>query len=177
MSDYAAIPGPGAVRLERILPGPVERVWAHLTDPLLRSTWLAGGPMELQIGGAVDLRYDHSQITDEPTPERFLEWIVGHRQRGVVTRCEPPRLLAFSWIEETATSEVSFELFPSGSDTRLVLTHRRLPGGAAMAEAAGGWHAHLDLLHDRLRGGRVRPFWAAHDRLEREYSRRLRLSA
>jgi len=29
------------VRFERLLPGPIERVWDHLTDPELRQTWMA----------------------------------------------------------------------------------------------------------------------------------------
>lgn len=173
MSEYAAVPEPGAVRLDRILPGPIERVWAYLTDPGLRSTWFAGGAMELRVGGAVDLHYDHTLISDEPIPERFRATVVGQRQTGRITRCEPPRLLSFIWGTGPTASEVSFELFPSGSDTRLVLTHRRLPGEEEMVGAAGGWHAHVDVLHDRLHGGPVRPFWAAHGRLEQEYQRLL----
>lgn len=34
------------VRLERLLPGPVERVWDYLTQPDLRRTWLAGSAAE-----------------------------------------------------------------------------------------------------------------------------------
>ena len=171
MSDYASVPEPGAVRLERILPGPMERVWAYITDPELRGTWFAGGPLELRVGGAVDLHYDHTLVSDEPIPEPFLSTAVGQRQAGRVTRCEPPRLLAITWGEGRAMGEVTFELSPSGGDTRLVLTHRRLPGEAETIDAAGGWHAHLDVLQDRLDGGPVRPFWAAHQLLEEEYRR------
>src|SRR5690606_7556689 len=39
------------VRFERVLPGPIERVWACLTEPEKRRTWLAGGTMELREGG------------------------------------------------------------------------------------------------------------------------------
>ena len=36
-----------SLRLQRRLPGPIERVWAYLTEPDKRATWLAGGPMGL----------------------------------------------------------------------------------------------------------------------------------
>lgn len=168
MSEYASVPEPRAVRIDRVLPGPMERVWAHLTDPALRGTWFAGGPMDLHVGGAVDLRYDHALISGEPIPERFGARVVGGRHVGRITRCEPPRLPSFIWGEGPGASEVSFELSASGPDTRLVLTHRRLSSEADMIDAAGGWHAHLDVLQC-LHGGAVRPFWAAHERLEREY--------
>src|SRR5688572_29818333 len=39
---------PDTVRMERLFPGPVERVWEFLVDPDKRALWLAGGPMELR---------------------------------------------------------------------------------------------------------------------------------
>ena len=32
-ADYGTITEAGAIRFERLLPGPIERVWAYLTDP------------------------------------------------------------------------------------------------------------------------------------------------
>ncbi|CAN5643862.1 hypothetical protein BH23DEI1_BH23DEI1_22470 [soil metagenome] len=57
MADpLASAVGTGAVRLERRLPGPIHRVWDHLTDPELRATRLAGGPMEGRVGGRIPRR-------------------------------------------------------------------------------------------------------------------------
>ena len=39
------------VRFERMLPGPIERVWEYLTDAEKRATWLCGGETESQVGG------------------------------------------------------------------------------------------------------------------------------
>ena len=33
------------LRMQRRLPGPIERVWSHLTDSDLRRQWLASGPL------------------------------------------------------------------------------------------------------------------------------------
>jgi uncharacterized protein YndB with AHSA1/START domain len=172
VNEFAVIAGPGAIRLERLMPGPVGRVWAYLTDPALRATWLAGGPMELRVGGLVDLVYDHALISSEEVPERFRDFVHGRRQTGHVTRCEPPVLLAFSWGEGRAASEVSFELVAEGTDTRLILTHQRLTSDSDVIDAAGRWHAHVDLLQDRVSGAAaVRPFWATRERLEADYQR------
>ena len=43
--------GPAEIRIVRILPGPIERVWEYLTDPKKRARWFAGGSMEPRVGG------------------------------------------------------------------------------------------------------------------------------
>ena len=52
---------PGEVVFVRQLPGPIERVWAFLTEPGKRARWLAGGPMELRVGGRVELQFRRSR--------------------------------------------------------------------------------------------------------------------
>jgi len=43
MNDRATLPvtllAPATMRLERLLPGPVERVWAYLTESEKRAAW------------------------------------------------------------------------------------------------------------------------------------------
>ena len=51
MNEYGVITHPDTVRLERLLPGPIERVWDYLTDSKKRGTWLATGTMDLRVGG------------------------------------------------------------------------------------------------------------------------------
>jgi uncharacterized protein YndB with AHSA1/START domain len=172
MSDYGVVPEPGTVRLERLLPGPIERIWAYLTEPEKRAKWLAGGPMELRVGGAVELRFHHADLSAEKVvPERYKRMEGGHTMSGHVTRCEPPRLLAYTWGSPT-DSEVTFELTPQGADVLLVVTHRRLPDRKTMASVAGGWHAHIGILEDVLAGRSPRGFWSTHARLASEYERR-----
>ena len=43
MSHYGERIGKTTVRFERLLPGPIERVWEYLTDSDRRATWLAAG--------------------------------------------------------------------------------------------------------------------------------------
>jgi uncharacterized protein YndB with AHSA1/START domain len=170
MSEYGEMVGQGIVRFERLLPGPIERVWEYLTDSKLRSTWFAAGEIELRVGGKVEHVFHNSDFTrpGETLPARY-EYAQGYRFEGRVTRCEPPRVLAYTWDE----TEVTYELEPRGDEVRLVLTHVKLAGRSEMVDVSGGWHVHLDLLRHRLRGTTPERFWADQERYEAEYQRRI----
>lgn len=173
--------GPGAIRFERLLPGPIERVWDYLTQRELRRTWLADGPMELERGGAVRLVFRNDELNEhrETAPERYSGPDAGYdsgehvRAPGVITACEPPRLLAFTWEDPGVVSEVSFELEARGEQVSLVLIHRRLAGREMLVSVAAGWHTHLDFLDARLSGGEPPLFWGSHAAREGEYDTRL----
>lgn len=173
--SYGVVTGPGEVRIERVLPGPIERVWKYLTDSEMRGKWFAAGPMELKPGGKVELVWRNSELSPhkEPTPEKYQKY-EGYKSSGQVTRCEPPRVLAFLWGEEKGPpSEVTFELSPRGAEVRLILTHRRLATRGNMVGVSGGWHIHLAILSDILNGREPRPFWSNHAKLEAEYEKRI----
>jgi len=182
MNDHGVFTGSDTIRFERLFPGPIERIWTYLTDSEKRGTWLASGPMELKVGGAVKLHFDHALLspTKEPTPERFREKEGGLAVQGRITRCEPPRLLAMTWALVTKDaspnedSEVTFELAPRGDKVRLLLTLRRLTDRGTLLKVAGGWHTHLAILGDNLEGRVPRPFWSNHEKLVRDYEERLK---
>jgi uncharacterized protein YndB with AHSA1/START domain len=172
MNDHGVVTEPGTIRFERLLPGPIELVWAYLTDSEKRATWLASGPMELRIGGRVKLTFSHADLT--PHRESGPEQGCGGGFLATVTRCEPPRILSHTWGGgQDELSEVTYELTPRGDMVLLVLTHRRLANRAEAIDVAGGWHTHLGILVDRLDGRAPRPFWAIHDRVTLEYEERL----
>ena len=116
MNEYGVVLESGAVRFERLLPGPLERVWSYLTQSEKRGTWLASGEIEPRVGGAADLLFKHSEITSEQPPERYREMNdKGWPSKGTVTRYEPMTALAMTWPGEgDASSEVTFELVPEG---------------------------------------------------------------
>jgi len=175
MSDYGTIIAPDAVRFERLLPGPIERVWAYLTESDKRGLWLARGAVEPRVGGQVEMNFRHSELSPLPDeiPAKYKSMEKGASATARVTRWEPPRLLAHSWPGPSGQeSEVTFELTPQGADVLLVLTHRRL-GTEKMPSAAGGWHTHLGILADRLHGRVPQPFFRTHTPLEAEYERRI----
>ncbi len=171
---YGALIATDTPRIERLLPGPIERVWSYLTESDKRARWLAAGDMDLRVGGTVEHVFRNWELTenDDPPPAKYAG---ESRMRGRVTTCELPRSLAYTWSESSGEySEVSFELTERGSEVMLVLTHRRLANQEEILGVSAGWHTHLDILADRLSGRTPPGFWRTHTRLEAEYASRLR---
>jgi uncharacterized protein YndB with AHSA1/START domain len=161
---------PGTVKLERLLPGPIERVWAYITESDKRATWLAAGEFELRVGGKIRLEFDNARLSrnEAPSPQ--------HRDRGkgsfegVITRLEPMRVLVHTWKWDSADTEVTYELEPRGKDVLLTIVHRRVEGRDLTASVMGGWDVHTGILADVLNGIEPRPFWTTHSAREREYA-------
>ena len=150
MNDRGTITGGDTVRFERLLPGPIERVWSYLTEGPLLTTWLAesgavppraGASFVLKMGGGDDM------------PERE-----GYEANmyGTVLRYEPPHVLEYTWGIKAPDgamldSTVQFELEARGDGVALILTHRPVMRGFE-ARTLAGWHSLLDALRARLDG-------------------------
>lgn len=141
------------LRFERLLPGPIERVFDYLTKSEYLSTWLASVSGDWRKGGEITLAFTlgaQDDCSDGLCTSKVLDY-------------EPPRLLSYSWREvdetghERPASIVRFELSEQGDGVRLVLTHRKLAPGE-MAGFGAGWDSHLCYLAGRLAGKPVRPF-------------------
>lgn len=169
---------PDTIRFERLLPGPIERVWRYLTESDKRGEWLATGSMDLRAGGAVDFSFVHANLSeDKIAPEKYRSGPATIGLKGRILKCEPPRLLSYTWGENfDHASEVTFELTPQGDEVLLVVTHRLLDSGEEKISTAAGWHAHLEVLEARLRGTPVPGFWTTHTRMEQEYGQRIKAS-
>src|SRR6201988_5577638 len=83
---------PATLKIERLLPGPIERVWAYLTESDLRRKWLAAGHMELKAGAPFELVWRNNELTDPPgkAPAGFGE---EHRMPSHIVEVDPPRKL------------------------------------------------------------------------------------
>jgi len=161
---------PGTVKLQRLLPGPIERVWAYITESDKRAKWLAAGEFDLRLGGKVRLEFDNSKLSsDNDAPEKYRDRQTSSSE-GVITRLEPMRVLAHTWSFKGGDTEVSYELTPRGKDVLLVIIHRRLEGRDLQSSVMGGWDVHSGILEDVLKGVEPRPFWTTHAQLEREYA-------
>ena len=166
------------VRFERLLPGPIDRVWAYLTEADKRVKWLCDGDTELAVGGAVEMVFDNRKLAstgDIDPPEKYRDLPKVTTFGGRVTRVEPPKLLSHTWEYEGENSEVTYELAEKGDKVRLVLTHRRLSSSDEVLSVCGGWHTHLAILEDILTGSTPEPFWKAHTKYEALYESRLEL--
>ncbi len=173
MNTYGTIVAPNTIRFERLLPGPIQRVWAYLTESDKRSKWLASGDMDLRVGGQLELNWLHTELDAAPS-ETPMPYRNGHSMKATITHCEPPHLLGYTWgARGDALSEVVFELSEQGTEVLLVLTHHRLPDQNELLGVSGGWHTHLDILAEHL-NGRVSPeFWDKHATLSAEYKERM----
>ena len=143
-AQFLKFPG---VRFERLLPGPIERVWEHLTDTRNLNAWFGDkSNIEPRRGGAVRLMDGHI--------------------RGTITQWHPPRLLSYTWnvfspgdppdaASAYPESYLTFALQPQGDQVLLTLTH--LPVLERFEKQnAMGWHTFLDILTDVLEGRQAR---------------------
>jgi len=173
--DYVDLSAPDIVRVDRLLPGPIERVWEYLTDPQLRGTWFCAGEFEPRVGGKVEMIFRNGTLTqddDAPSPE-LAHLNEEKRMQGVVTDYDPPRLLAYDWGVGEAGSHVRFELAKEGAQVRLRVVHSRMVTRNGRLQVSAGWHTHLDLLRDRLLARTPEGFWRKFQQLEQEYDARL----
>lgn len=166
---------PNTIRFQRVLPGPIERVWSYLVDPDKRGRWLATGAMEERLGGALRLEWLHRNmdVAPEPIPEKFKNLENGHTMDSRITRFDPPHVLGFQWGKRVeALSEVIIELREQGKDVVLTLTHAGLPDRKDLLGVSGGWHVHLDVLVEHLNGRTSTGFWARNMALTAAYEKR-----
>lgn len=166
---YGALIEPATLKIQRLLPGPIERVWSYLTDSDLRRQWLAAGEMEMRRGASFELTWRNDELTDPPgqKPDGFGD---EHSMQSEITELDPPHRLSFTW---SGSGDVTFELEPQGDDVLLTLTHRRLRDRKMMTMVGPGWHAHLDVLAARVSGTKTEPFWDSWLRLKADYEQRL----
>ena len=169
LDPYGVLIEPATLQIQRLLPGPIERVWAYLTQSELRRQWLAAGDMEARADSPFELVWRNGELSDPPgqRPEGFGE---EHRMQGQITAFDPPRKLAISW---GSTGGVSFELAPQGQEVLLTVTHHRVLDPTTLLNVSAGWHAHLDVLAARLDGKTVSSFWDGWKRLKADYEQRL----
>jgi uncharacterized protein YndB with AHSA1/START domain len=164
MTERSTLIQPSTIRFERLLPGPVERVWAYLTESKKRATWLAAGEFDLRVGGKVELIFDNDKLSDDQPkgggPRRF---------EGRITRLEPLRVLAHTWNWDGKDSDVLYELTPKGKDVLLTIHHKLPEERGLICGVGGGWATHTGILADQLNGVKPRPFWATHDKLAKEF--------
>ncbi|MEW1722124.1 SRPBCC family protein [Streptomyces sp. NPDC093109] len=136
--------GRAALRMERALAHPPERVWTALTDPAALGRWFpAEVALDLAPGGRIVFRFPGAEDGDPST-------------KGVVTAVDEPRLFAFTW----GGDELRWTVAPEGRGSLLTLVHTfgDLPGAASFAS---GWHLCLAALARSLDGG---PAAAGQDR-------------
>ncbi|MFC4008577.1 SRPBCC domain-containing protein [Nonomuraea purpurea] len=123
-----------ALRFERRIPHPPEKVWRAITEPSHLSQWypMTAEELDLNVGGAILFR-------DEE----------GTAVRAEITELDPPKTFAFREYEETTgVHDLRLELAPDGEGCLLTFTHTFADKTWA-AQTETGWLRTLDDL-DRV---------------------------
>jgi uncharacterized protein YndB with AHSA1/START domain len=132
-----------AVRVERLLPAPIDEVYAAWTDPEQMAPWLAPtGHAEVEVDVRVGGQFRVTMIDGDFRLLHTGEYLV----------VEPPRRLSFTWRSPYTgpdASQVDVILTARGSATLLVLLHDRLPNETRSSHE-GGWATILDRLTSSL---------------------------
>ena len=152
---------PDTIRLERLLDAPPETVWRYLTQAELREQWFMGGT-DATPNVEFELVVDHDKLSDDdvPYPENYAS-AKGKVFSERVLRFEPPRLLETTF-QGGKGGFVTYELYPEGGKTRLVLTHSGIASRSGFQDFGAGWTSHLAVLQEKLAGRSVANFWAFH---------------
>jgi uncharacterized protein YndB with AHSA1/START domain len=125
------IDGRPALRFERRLAHPIERVWRAVTEPRELEQWFVATVHWIpEEGETFEAAGDH----------------------GRITTVDPPRTLAWEWGVE----RYRFELSPhSDHETTLVFTHVFNPEMGPSWQHAAGWDTYFDRLEVHLQGGHL----------------------
>jgi uncharacterized protein YndB with AHSA1/START domain len=145
---------PTTLRIQRLLPGPIERIWAYLTDSDLRSKWLAAGAMEMKVGAPVEFVWRNDELNDPPSARPAVSRRAQHAEPHHRARSAAQ---AFDRLEQQRRRDVR-----AGAEGQGRAAHRdpsRLPDRSTMLKVSAGWHMHLDVLVARASGKEPAPFW------------------
>lgn len=146
MSTNGKVSEISCVTFTRLLPGPLESVWAYLTDCRKLPVWFGeDGLIEPRAGGKVSL--------------------MGSHIRGVVTQWQPQHKLTYTWnvfepddpadaVSDYPESYPSFELEAKGDKVLLTFTHMPVPE-RFVPQTLMGWHTMIDLIEAALKGEAV----------------------
>jgi uncharacterized protein YndB with AHSA1/START domain len=125
-ANLQTIDGRPALRFERYLAHPVERVWRAVSEPAELSRWMPAAA--------------------EWTPKLGEEFELGG-QHGQITELDPPQVIAWTFADDL----FRFTLHAEGGGCVLVFTH--VFGNAKLAaQTAAGWDCYLDRLDAQLAG-------------------------
>jgi uncharacterized protein YndB with AHSA1/START domain len=127
------------VRLEEVLPHPVERVWAALTEAASISDWLMiTTDFRAEVGARFRLK------TGNLAPSGWVE--------AEVVDLDPPRRMTWAWSvgDGNEPTLVTFELTPDGSGTRLSFTHTGEIDAVIGDLLSRGWSGRLEILRRTL---------------------------
>ncbi len=144
--------GRSAVRFERRLDHPIDKVWAAITEPPEILAWLGEAEVDLFEGGRFVVRWLNSFTAEQAAEYGIKGYEEGMKQsvmQGTICRLDPPRLLE---LDSDIFGTLRFELFDEGRSTLLRFSDTLEAPAETLAQSMAGWHLHLDQLDQALDG-------------------------
>jgi uncharacterized protein YndB with AHSA1/START domain len=175
MNDMAKMVDEATLRIERTLPGPIDRVWSYLTDATKRAEWFAGGEITLKPGVESELVFDHRNLSGpgDKVPEKYKDQAGRLTAPVTIVDAKAPNLLVWEWQGDGGSKQVTrFELTPKGDKVVLTITESKFASRKGLIGNAAGWHTHLDYLKAILEGKEPPLFWNMHTKIEAAYENR-----
>jgi uncharacterized protein YndB with AHSA1/START domain len=145
MTTTVVTPDQDTIVADIQISAPPERVFKALSDAGQLQRWFHGGSecpvklwkMDARVGGRYS--YDTEQGSIE------INGVRGFQCHGEIVECDPPRVLAYTWIanwhDDPGTSTlVRWELTPKQGGTHVKVTHSGLASlPVARKDYSGGW--------------------------------------
>jgi uncharacterized protein YndB with AHSA1/START domain len=158
MTTTIVTPDLDAVVAEIQISAPPERVFKALTDAGELQRWFNGGSecpvklwrMEARVGG------QYSFFSEKASIE--VNGIREFKCSGEIVECDPPRVLAYTWIgnwhdDPNSSTIVRWELTPTKSGTHVKVTHSGLASlPVARKDYSGGWTGVVEHLKKFVEG-------------------------
>lgn len=93
---FGELTEPTTLKIQRVLPGPIERIWSYLTQSDLRRKWLAAGDMEMKVGAPFEFVWRNDELTSPPG-QRPQGFGAEHCTQSRIVEVDPPRKIVFTW--------------------------------------------------------------------------------
>ncbi|MGW5194743.1 SRPBCC family protein [Kribbella sp. NPDC004138] len=126
------------IRIERVLPATIGKVYDAWTRPDLLARWYCPNP-KLELKVDADVRAGGSYVVE----------MGPHVVRGTYLEVDPPRRLVFSWKWDGTDDEptrVEVELAEVADGTRMVLSHTGFATAEDAANHRMGWDPEIERL-------------------------------
>jgi uncharacterized protein YndB with AHSA1/START domain len=147
-------PDQDAIISEIEIAAPADKVFKALTDPQQLIRWWGDQEACRATVWDMDSRRGGKwrfEATD-PTGKVKVNGVSQFKANGEILEVDPPRLLVYTWIanwhdQPARRTVVRWELTPSGSGTKVKVTHSGLAEETvARKDYAGGWPGVVELL-------------------------------
>jgi uncharacterized protein YndB with AHSA1/START domain len=137
------------IRIERVLPATIERVYDAWTRVELLTRWYCPNPAwDLKV--QADVRVGGDYVVE------MGPYVV----RGTYLEVEPPQRLVFSWKWDSSDDEptrVQVDLSEVADGTRMLLTHTGFASSEETANHQQGWEPEIGRLAELLSARQTEP--------------------